>query len=310
MSDHTAPTRGATLWKYSNLGIALLGHALGRVAGQPYETFVQEQILAPLGMRNSGFQVTAAMRSHLATGYVRHQVGRPQMVAPEVDIEAFAPAGSLYSTAEDLARFIALQFRAGDERAGGAQVLRGSSIREMHTVQWMNPDWRSGWGIGFELERVADRVAVGHAGGIHGFSAHLMVVPVEKIGVAVLANTNADPEAFARKALELLIPVLQRAKTRTAPADTSPPPPSEWQQYVGVYEHLMGDVEIRLVQNRLVLSSPDAPPGAGVPLVPEGPHRFRMKGGFVSGESLVFERDAAGNVTRALVGPYPYDRRH
>lgn len=47
------------------------------------------------------------------------------------------------TTVEERARFASLQFRDG--AAGGAQILKGSTLREMHRIQWLNPDWKVGW---------------------------------------------------------------------------------------------------------------------------------------------------------------------
>ena len=54
-----------TEFKYSNLGIIVLGHTLERIAGQPYAQYVTEQILRPLGMTSSGFDLTDGLRDYL-----------------------------------------------------------------------------------------------------------------------------------------------------------------------------------------------------------------------------------------------------
>lgn len=306
LKDAEMTFRPLSEWKYSNLGIALLGHTLGRIAGQPYEDYIQQQILRPLGMNRSGLALTPEMQPYMATGYLRHKEGKPREVAPHPHIGGLVPAGNLYSSVEDIARFISLQFR--DAPAGGAQVLRGSSLREMHTVQWMNPDWKTGWGIGFGIERIADQVAVGHSGGIHGFTTNILMVPSAKVGVAVFTNTGTNSAAISRKALELLVPVIQRAAAREQRAEPAPPP-EVWKKYIGLYESLVNEVEVRQVGNRLVLGSPEFPEAPGAQLIPEGEHKFRMKGGSVNGELLTFELDAAGNVTRVRVGPYAFSRK-
>ena len=57
---------------------------------------------------------------------------------------------------EDLAKFAALQLR--DKPAGGAQVLKGATLREMHRVHWLWPSWKGGWGLGFAVRRDGDQV--------------------------------------------------------------------------------------------------------------------------------------------------------
>src|SRR4051794_38658074 len=82
--------------KYSNLGIAILGHALSKIAGQPYDTFVKERILKPLCMIDSGFERDRYKEDHFAVGYYADNgVMKPAMIWQE---HGFRPAGGMYST--------------------------------------------------------------------------------------------------------------------------------------------------------------------------------------------------------------------
>jgi CubicO group peptidase (beta-lactamase class C family) len=82
--------------KYSNLGVGLLGDALARAAGQPYEALVRARICLPLGMRDTVVAPTGEQIARLATGYTRRR--RP---APPFEIPALVGAGVLRSTATD-----------------------------------------------------------------------------------------------------------------------------------------------------------------------------------------------------------------
>jgi CubicO group peptidase (beta-lactamase class C family) len=87
--------------KYSNLGPGLLGHALARAAGQPYEQLVRERICRPLGMPDTVITSTGEQTARLATGHTRR--GRP---TPPFELPALAGAGALRSTVTDLLRFL------------------------------------------------------------------------------------------------------------------------------------------------------------------------------------------------------------
>jgi CubicO group peptidase (beta-lactamase class C family) len=76
------------------------------------------------------------------------------------------PAGGLASTVDDLAKFVSLQFR--DRVAGGPQILKGSTLREMRRPQWLRPDWQSGQGLGFALRGSDGALRVGHGGLLPG----------------------------------------------------------------------------------------------------------------------------------------------
>ena len=88
------------------------------------------------------------------TGYTRRLPAGARSVAPHMDTRAITPAANMTTCVSDLARFAMLQFRDGP--AGGAQILRGSTLREMQRVHWLEPDWAAGWGLGF---RINDRTA-------------------------------------------------------------------------------------------------------------------------------------------------------
>ncbi|MGI0048251.1 MAG: serine hydrolase domain-containing protein, partial [Nitrososphaera sp.] len=96
-------------YKYSNLGYSILGHVLSIVAGVPYKEYVKSDILTPLGMTRSGFDITEEMKQNLAVGYTGFGE-EPEDMAPYLDFGAMAPAGQLYSSVEDICRLISLQF--------------------------------------------------------------------------------------------------------------------------------------------------------------------------------------------------------
>src|SRR5262249_24718216 len=119
-------------FKYCNLAFALLGEVVTRVSGRPYARYVQEEILAPLGMTSSAFELTDELRPRMATGYITDMYADEVIPAPHPHIEGETAAGQLYSTVADLAKWTALQFRTGAPQRGGTQVLRGASLEEMH----------------------------------------------------------------------------------------------------------------------------------------------------------------------------------
>jgi CubicO group peptidase (beta-lactamase class C family) len=198
---------------YSNLGFALLGHALERIADQPYQEYVKEHILQPLGMTNSGFAVTPTTtaqdgaNNRFATGYISMM---PPVVAPSVAMNAFVPAGQLAVSASDMARFVALQF--GDELARDVHVLSNSTLREMHAPVFLAPDGQHGVAIGWFLHRLANHVVISHGGAGHDGIAVIGVAPHYHVGVGLFTNVGAvsvDPGSIQRltmDVLELLLP--------------------------------------------------------------------------------------------------------
>ena len=208
---------------YSNLGFAILGYVLGLIAGQPYTQYVTEHILHPLGMNNSGYEPpTEAMQAHLATGYNAQRENETAPIAAPVTVERGQnPAGGLFSSVKDIARFISLQFRDGP--ASGAQVLKGSTLREMHAPVFLQADWREATGIAWGIRRIQDYTAVRHSGGIFGFSTDVIILPELKLGIALFINTAQDAGWLNRSALEIGLPVFTRILKRQQEATKQDP---------------------------------------------------------------------------------------
>ena len=289
----------ATEWKYSNLAVSLAGEVVAQVSGESWPQYVERHILQPLGMTATR-AVPARDTPRLAIGYGRRVPGRARDVEPYVDIGAEAPAGNLASNVEDLAKFVSLQFRDGP--SGGAQVLQGSTLHEMHRVQWLRPDWRSGWALGFSIRRVDDQVRVGHTGSLPGHRTQIEIAPAQKLGVIVLTNANdGDLFRYNDQAFVLLNPAVAKA---VAPPDTPKVADAAWQQYVGRYAWKFAEMQIQILNGELTLIVPEAdnPWDGRLILKPVRAHTFRMVApGFTYGpigELLTFEMDGKGKVAR------------
>jgi CubicO group peptidase (beta-lactamase class C family) len=299
-----------TEWKYSNMGFALLGYTCSLIAGEPYREYVTEHILEPLGMELSGYILTEAMRRHMAVGYLPNRKGDAPKIAKHFDCRGMSPAGQLHSNVEDMSRFISLQFHQG--LAGGNQILRGSTIREMHKLQWvLEKNWNWGYGIGWVVSRYKDYTLVGHSGDMLGFSTNIKFIPAKKVGIALLINTNSSVSLskITYEALDIILPVVDRAAACLQPK-VEAKPQEIWRKYVGIYYSEEGDAAIKMVKDQLMLAYPaDVPEQALIPLAPEGKHTFRMKGGQIAnGELLRFIIDERGNVSSMRIGVYPFYR--
>lgn len=295
-------------WKYSNLGFTLAGEIVTAVAGEPYSDYVQQWILNPLGMESTAVGVPDTLRSRLATGYGRRMPDGSRALRPFTDARGVDPAAGLASTVEDLARFASLQFR--DCPAGGRQILKGTTLREMHRVHWLRPDWQGGWGLGFAVLHTPERDLVRHGGWVAGYQSEFVFSPKEK--VAVIALTNADdgqpysrvPASVTDRAFQWLAPTLVRATApQTEPARFDP----AWEKYVGRYRNPWSDTQVLVMDGKLVAIAPTEvdPVGTRVTLVPKGQHTFRTQseGAFVEdGDTVVFEIGADGRVARMKWG--------
>jgi D-alanyl-D-alanine carboxypeptidase len=298
LATQQAPLATETVWKYSNLGLTLAGEIVAAVGGRPYADYVTEQILEPLGMRRTLVTTPPAGHPDLALGYGRRLPASGRAPAPHTDGRGITPAANMTTCVTDLARFAMLQFR--DAPAGGAQILKSTTLREMHRVHWLEPDWEAGWGLGFRITRIKGKTYVGHGGALRGYRTILHLCPGDKVGVIVLTNADdGNPLTFAEKAFEWVAPALTRA--------ADPAVPAGWARYFGRYRSAWGDAQVLVVKGRLAMIDPSSPDPmlTVVWLEPTGPGVFRCetKNGFGShGESAVFELADDGRVRRLKVG--------
>lgn len=302
LAEQQAALPTETEWKYSNLGLTLAGGIVATVSGRAYPEYVAEHILEPLGMGRTWVTTPPADHPDLATGYGRRLPAGTRVAAPFTDCDGITPAANMTTSVSDLTRFAMLQFRDGP--AGGAQILHGSTLREMQRVHWLEPDWEAGWGLGFRVMRTRGKTYVGHGGALRGYRTIIHLCPADRIGVVVLTNADdGNPLQFADKAFQWVAPAIVKAVTPPAPAS----PPAGWERYAGRYRSPWADVQVLVVEGRLAMIDPSLPdPMLGVTwLQPVSEHTFRgeTKNGFGNhGEPVVFALAADGRVARLKIG--------
>jgi CubicO group peptidase (beta-lactamase class C family) len=204
-----------TRYLYSNIGYALLGMAVGRAAGQPFTTYVQERLVAPLGMSRTGWEV-GALRPHVAKAFeIRGGKADGEQPQRELDGRGYrVPNGGLFSTVEDLAKFVAWQLGESSVRLLKPEAQEDNYAR----VNSASGELRSGYGIGFQVSRRGDVVAYGHGGSTSGYRAAVLFDRRSKTGVIVLASVAGG----AVNVSELAITALQKlAAARAVPAVAS-----------------------------------------------------------------------------------------
>jgi len=190
--------------KYSNAGIAVVGYVLEKNQKQPFPQYLQKTVLAPMGLRHSSFEPAPEITVHLAKAYLWSYDGR-NFVAPAFEL-GMAPAGSMYSTVTDLARFMSVLFNGG--KSGGSQILKPETLEKMWTPQFAAPGQKSGFGIGFAISEWQGYRRIGHGGAIYGFATELEALPEAKLGVVVVTNVdgaNSVTEVIAEHALKLML---------------------------------------------------------------------------------------------------------
>ena len=168
---------------YSNLGYGALGELVARLRGRPWIDVVSDEVLRPLGMERT----TARPSGRAARGFAVHPWADALLPEPEEDGGAMAPAGQLWATLADLARFGA--FLLGDT----ADVLAAATLEEMAEPSGVDSSAKgwSSYGLGLQVVRHGDATLVGHGGSMPGFLASVFVDRAEELGTVVLCNATS-----------------------------------------------------------------------------------------------------------------------
>lgn len=226
------------IYSYSSANYWLAGYLSEEIYGKPYADVLAETLFNPLGMTRSGVRPTAAMTYPLALG---HQVQNDaaQIVRPIDNNSAKYPGGSMFSSANELARWALAMMNGG--RLDGKQALPAAVVESLPKPQFYLPSdggdaERAFYGYGL-LGYTDDGVRTfGHGGASRGYGSFINFAPEQKIAIVVLANTSGQtlPKA-RRKAMEMLLPLKPSTAAETNPETVANP--EELRRYAGKYEH-------------------------------------------------------------------------
>jgi CubicO group peptidase (beta-lactamase class C family) len=270
-------------YHYSNLAYGLLGAVLHRVTGTEWTGLAAKRLLEPLGMNRT----THLETEPFARGYVVHPWYGTLNEEPRPDTKAMAPAGQLWSTAEDLAKWAA--FLASPDPA----VLKPETLSEMCAPVVLSDleSWTSGHGLGLELVRHGERIYIGHGGSMPGYLAHLLVHRPSRTATLIFANAyTLQDNRITDLNTGLLSTVL----------DLDPPAPDPWVPPADREDHELAGSWWWM--GREVVAHTDGGELVFVPRIPATPWRFTQEGADVwrghtganDGEVLRVRRDPTG----------------
>ncbi len=155
-------------WEYSNAGINTLGRIVEVVSGQPYAEFLERRLFRPLGMSDTTFWPTPAQAPRIAKSY-QNQAGGAGLEETGIYFiqgglsdraRTAYPAGGLFSTAADVARFYQMMLRDGTW--DGQRLLSSAAVAQMTRTQ--TGDLKTGfvdgmsWGLGFQVVKEPEGV--------------------------------------------------------------------------------------------------------------------------------------------------------
>jgi CubicO group peptidase (beta-lactamase class C family) len=219
VANESAQSPPGMQFAYSNVGFTVLGAAVEAVAGQPFETLMQQRLFTPLGMRSASFSAAVPAQRGMALAYRDGQ-------AIEEPALTDVPAGGLNASVLDLAQFMKMMFAEGRPPGASSPVLQPAMVREMLRPQntGVPLDLGFGIGLGWMLSTLGGEPIEGaglvahHGGATVNFRSQMILLPEHKLGVVVVANSASATPAVNRVAQRALALALQ-AKTGIRQAD-------------------------------------------------------------------------------------------
>jgi CubicO group peptidase (beta-lactamase class C family) len=282
---------------YSNPGFALLGALVSQLRGHSWDEAVRREILSPLGMTRTTLRAQAPH----AGGFAVHPWADVMQPEPAEHTGHMAPAGDLWSTADDLCRFTAFLLD-GDDR-----VLPAAILEEMRAHAAPSPGSAGGYGLGVQILEREGRTLFGHTGSMPGFVATLWVSPDDGLGAVALSNATAGP-AIAEIAAELIEIV----------AANEPRLPERWKPQPGIGPELLAltglwywgprPTVLRLLSPEMLELAPASGSGRGSRFRASGDGTWTGLDGYYTSETLRLVPAAGGVAEHLDLGTFVFTR--
>jgi hypothetical protein len=295
--------RAGERFHYSNVGYGVLGQLVGEMRGMSWLDALNTEVLAPLEMPRTTPMPTAPH----ALGWAVHPYADVLLPEPTPDAGAMAPAGQLWSTATDMARWI--RFVAGDT----GTVLHPDTVEEMRAPATVEDGgtWTSGYGLGLQTWRDNGRRLAGHGGSMPGFLANVVVDTTTTTGALVLTNSTSGVgvSALSMDMLKLV-------------DDYEPSLPGEWRPLREVSQELLALTGqwywgptvfvLRLMAGGWIDLRPASGNGRGSRFRPTGTGTWIGLDGYYAGETLRLHHHEDGTVSHLDLATFifartPYD---
>jgi CubicO group peptidase (beta-lactamase class C family) len=270
----------STRMSYSNPGYGIAGYLVEKTAGKPFDQYIRETILRPLGMANADFPFTDANKPLLAVAYDSD----PPRALPGYPYIYLRPAGDLKASPGELAKLVQFLLRRG--KAGDAQILKQESIIRMESVESTlaaKHGLRLGYGLANYTEVVGGVVTHGHDGGIDGFISTYRYMPEQNWGYVVLLNSTQSFQALLdlnRLAIDFLSKDFLKSQHPAVPISAAGlekfagyyAPRAPRSQLFAFMDDFTGGLRVRVINGQLTRSSLFGKPEV---LIPVGKNFFR-----------------------------------
>jgi len=291
----------STYFQYSNLGLTLLGEIIEEVSGLSFDDYITQNILVPLDLNDTRTELPESLYGdQLSIGYSSIKRSGDRDKVNFFQANGIKAAAGFSSSVEDLAKFASWQFRLYDTSA--IEIIKPSTLKYMHKVHWIDPDWETTWGLGFKVRKgKEDEIEVGHGGSCPGYRSGISIYPNNKRAYVVMINASGtNPQKYIDGIIDIM------SKIEDPEDDDSSKEISknfDFKDFVGSYsgQPWVSEVYVGEWQGKLALLDlpTDKPEKSMILFKPVSKDTFqRIREDDALGETLTFERDESNKVVK------------
>lgn len=301
-----------TIASYSNMGLTLAGYIVELVSGEPFHAYAREHIFKPLGMASSDFTPRPDLMARMAVPYL-YRGGKWEVMPYDYDF--CYPAGSLMTTASDMARFLIAHLQNG--RYGKARILKVETARLMHRRQFTHHPELPGMAICFMESVYRGERMLEHGGWVAGFKTLSVLIPERNAGFFLsynieFAGPGSKHYALAEEVQKSIIDHYYRAGVKApSPVKGDPAMARKLEGSYRTNRHsrrdltkfgvFMSDISVSALDDGSIMVGKDR-------YLPRGNLLFEKEDG---SDLAAFRGDGRGRITHLFIGSAPhvaYDR--
>ncbi|MFW6140531.1 MAG: serine hydrolase domain-containing protein [Acidobacteriota bacterium] len=296
---------------YSNYGTSLAGYIVECISGLKFEEYIETNIFEPLGMKHSTFHqpLPANLAEDMSVGY-KHEKGVLKPDEFEL-LNGMAPAGSLSTTAEDMAKFMIAHLQNGKYK--DAEILNEETAQLMHTTLFTHDSRLSGNAHGFWEWEYNNLHTIGHGGDTLLFHSYLVLVPEHNLGFFVSYNSVGGSGASRIQLIESILdryfPLPSESKTGINSENKT----SQLDRFCGTFRtarvnhssiekigQLFSTLTIKETKDHKLLISSSSSQSQWTQVQPLLFQKVRSQ------DKMVFKENEQGQITHLFLGDSPY----
>jgi CubicO group peptidase (beta-lactamase class C family) len=184
---------------YQNIMYLVAGQIIEKVSGMPWERFMTERLFVPLGMKNT-FPDLVTSQKYKNRSSSHYEIKGKIQVIPEMSADSIAPAGAVWSTADDIGKWV--NFMLGNTTARGKELIKPATLNEIFkpqvvvpagqfypTIALTKPHWMT-YGLGWFQHDYRGEMVNFHTGSLAGRTAIIGLLRDKKLGVYIFGNLD------------------------------------------------------------------------------------------------------------------------